>query len=439
MPRTKRLTDATLVRRSQQGDRRAFRALLGRYDWRLRGLAYALLLDRAEMDVAVTTGYVRAWRDVVRIKPKDDVATWLYRVTYNACIDRLRHLESSAARAPAGEGEPAGGRDREAPTGIAAGLASLPAPERVAVVLVDREGFSPSSAARILGQTPGTLQRLLQRARDHLAAYVDEDEVPGPAGEGGGTTPAGPAEEPAARSAEEPVAPAAEPAAATDAPTDHDGTPAGSPHDTGEPAPAGSAGEAADGPATATAESTADGPADRTAPAGGAPATGATEGPARDGGGGGTAAAPAADDGGDATTDAGTAAGGRAPSGSAPEADVPSPPPVPEDGARVVPLDIATDPAARTPLVRVIAPGDDEEPAGDPPAGEPVADGESQATSGDDGPSREGAEDAEVIPVPLPGDRARGRRGRRSARAAARRRGGDAPRTGTDDPPGDPS
>nr|MBO2502595.1 RNA polymerase sigma factor [Thermoanaerobacterales bacterium] len=219
VPRTKRLTDATLVRRSQQGDRRAFRALLGRYDWRLRGLAYALLLDRAEMDVAVTTGYVRAWRDVVRIKPKDDVATWLYRVTYNACIDRLRHLEAAAARA-ASEGEPAAGGPREELTGIAAGLASLSAPERVAVVLVDREGFSPSSAARILGQTPGTLQRLLQRARDKLAAHVDEQGLAAPAPATDAAEEAATAEAGAAGDAGGEPSPAAEASAGPDAEVD---------------------------------------------------------------------------------------------------------------------------------------------------------------------------------------------------------------------------
>ena len=169
MPKTRRTSDATLVRRSQQGDRRAFSALLGRYDWRLRGLAHALLLDRADMDAALGTGYLRAWRDVVRVNPKDDVAAWLYRVTYNACIDQLRRAEGGAApdHAPA-----------PAATGIAAGLVSLAAAERVAVVLVDREGFSPDSAARILGLAPAALTATLGSARARLVPHIPEPAVP---------------------------------------------------------------------------------------------------------------------------------------------------------------------------------------------------------------------------------------------------------------------
>ncbi|HET6950330.1 MAG TPA: sigma factor, partial [Acidimicrobiales bacterium] len=178
MPNTTRLSDANLVRRSQQGDRRAFGALLGRYDRRLRGLAYALLLDPAEMDTALGVAYLRAWRDVVRVAPKDDVGTWLYRATYNACIDMLRR-----------DGRPAPKRVR----GLRRGLAGLAPLARVAVVLVDREEFSPTSAARILGVSPAALLERLEVAR----AALDE-HVPAPATPAGAATPAATPAAPAA-------------------------------------------------------------------------------------------------------------------------------------------------------------------------------------------------------------------------------------------------
>lgn len=184
VPKPRRTSDATLVRRSQQGDRRAFSALLGRYDWRLRGLAHALLLDRAEMDVALATGYLRAWRDVVRVDAKEDVAAWLYRVTYNACIDQLRRAENASSSAPSAAPDAPASAVAEAASsagsGIAAGLATLPAAERVAVVLVDREGFSPASAARILGMPESALSVTLDSARERLTPHIPEpdSEVP---------------------------------------------------------------------------------------------------------------------------------------------------------------------------------------------------------------------------------------------------------------------
>ena len=157
MPKTRRLSDASLVRRSQQGDRRAFGALLGRYDARLRGLAFALLLDPGAMDATLGSAYLRAWRDVVRLTAKDDAGAWLYRVTYNACIDALRR-----------DGTPPqpGGR------GTRAGLATLGPADRVAVVLVDREGFAPEAAARILGLSPADILPRLAAARATLADFL---------------------------------------------------------------------------------------------------------------------------------------------------------------------------------------------------------------------------------------------------------------------------
>lgn len=195
MPRNTSVPDTRLVRRSQQGDRRAFRALLTRYDWRLRGLAHALLLDPERVDAVLRAAYVRAWREVVRIDPREDAAAWLYRLVYNACIDGLRRESTRIGAAPPtapdvadtadadaavmaadppAQPQPTGGNgDMPATTGgrraqVVEALAALAPADRVAVVLVDREGFAPEAAARILGLTPEVVQARLVGARVRL-------------------------------------------------------------------------------------------------------------------------------------------------------------------------------------------------------------------------------------------------------------------------------
>jgi RNA polymerase sigma-70 factor, ECF subfamily len=196
MPRNSSVTDTRLVRRSQEGDRRAFRALLTRYDWRLRGLAHALLLDPERVDAVLWAAYVRAWREVVRIDSREDAAAWLYRLVYNACIDELRRESTRigaapptapdvadtaevadaevAAADPPVQPQPAGGNgDVPATTSgrraqVVEALAALAPADRVAVVLVDREGFAPEAAARILGLTPEVLEARLVGARAQL-------------------------------------------------------------------------------------------------------------------------------------------------------------------------------------------------------------------------------------------------------------------------------
>ncbi|HEY6415037.1 MAG TPA: sigma-70 family RNA polymerase sigma factor [Acidimicrobiales bacterium] len=249
MPRNTSVPDARLVRRSQQGDRRAFRALLTRYDWRLRGLTHALLLDPERVDAVLRVAYVRAWREVVRIDPRQNAAAWLYRLVYNACIDGLRRESTRIGAAPpaapdvadpvdtAGtaeaaeaaeaavasadppvEPEPADGNgDRPATTDgrraqVVEALATLSPADRVAVVLVDREGFAPETAARILGLTPEVLQTRVVGARARLTKQL-ADVLTAPA------TPTAPAEEgaPAGEDGPEPQPEEAETEAETEA------------------------------------------------------------------------------------------------------------------------------------------------------------------------------------------------------------------------------
>jgi RNA polymerase sigma-70 factor, ECF subfamily len=160
-----RLSDARLVRRSQQGDRDAFVAFLQRYDRRLRGLVYALVTSEAAMDRVLRTAYLRAWREIVRVGSDDDPSTWLYRLAYNGCIDELRHESARAERRPS-----AAHAKAEEDDPLAAALAALTPEQRLAVVLVDREGFAHEGAARIAGVP---VERFEERLAVGRAALVD--------------------------------------------------------------------------------------------------------------------------------------------------------------------------------------------------------------------------------------------------------------------------
>ncbi len=147
---------------------------LQRYDTRLRGMAYALVTSMPVMDRVLRTAYLRAWREVVRVLPGEDASAWLYRLVYNGCIDELRHEAARADRpgaradrsARAGRLAQAAGEDDP----LAAALARLTPEQRVAVVLVDREGFPPEGAARIAGVDE---QGFAERLAVGRAALVD--------------------------------------------------------------------------------------------------------------------------------------------------------------------------------------------------------------------------------------------------------------------------
>ena len=171
-PPSTALPDVELVELARSGDRTAFDELLRRHDVRMRGLAYRLMADRHRMDDALQEAYLKAFKALPRFRAGSDFGTWLYRITYNACIDELRKRKRSpsprrtrstpnpAARARSGSSVPS--------ETVRHALATLPDDQRVTVVLVDGEGFDHREAADILGVAPGTVASRLHRARAAL-------------------------------------------------------------------------------------------------------------------------------------------------------------------------------------------------------------------------------------------------------------------------------
>lgn len=179
MPSPDHLPEAELVELARRGDHAAFGALLRRHDDRMRGLAYRLLADRDAMDDALQEAYVKAFRAIDRFKVGSSFGTWLYRITYNACIDELRRRK----RAPVADADPpdpeSGRAGPERVVSVAesvrAALAELPESQRITVVLVDGEGFDHQEVAGILGVAPGTVASRLHRARAALRRTLGEE------------------------------------------------------------------------------------------------------------------------------------------------------------------------------------------------------------------------------------------------------------------------
>jgi RNA polymerase sigma-70 factor, ECF subfamily len=157
------------IRPADQPDTEAFLELVREYDLRHRRLAYRLLGDRDRMDDALQEAYARAFRALPRFRGTSGLATWLYRIVYNACIDELRR-SGSRKEISLEEWRERGGRrdDVEQRLDLEAALASLTPELRAVVLLVDADELSYEEAAEVLGIPPGTVASRLSRARDTL-------------------------------------------------------------------------------------------------------------------------------------------------------------------------------------------------------------------------------------------------------------------------------
>src|SRR3954454_7620342 len=86
------LSDEALVQRLRNGDDNAFTALVERHEAALRGYARGVLGgSHHDAEECVQDAFIRAL-DFLRNQPEREAALkpWLYTITRNACLDRLR-------------------------------------------------------------------------------------------------------------------------------------------------------------------------------------------------------------------------------------------------------------------------------------------------------------------------------------------------------------
>jgi RNA polymerase sigma-70 factor, ECF subfamily len=163
----------SIVERAQRGDQEAFAAVIRHYDRGLRALAFRLLGGRDRMDDALQEAYLKAYRALPRFRGESKLGTWLYRITYNVCLDELERSKRSAhvplADIPEPvETAPAAYETLSNRDALVSALDALPADDRAAVLLVDAEGFDYRAAGEILGVPAGTVASRLNRARAAL-------------------------------------------------------------------------------------------------------------------------------------------------------------------------------------------------------------------------------------------------------------------------------
>ncbi|MGK4582105.1 RNA polymerase sigma factor SigM [Kitasatospora sp. HPMI-4] len=177
-------SDAELLARHGAGDPDAFGILVHRHRDRLWAVALRTLGDREEAADALQDALVSAFRAAHTFQGRSAVTTWLHRIVVNACLDRARRAASRRAGsldeqpqrldALLGSAEAAETSvvRAELQREVTASLATLPADQRAALVLVDMQGYGVAEAAELLGVPVGTVKSRCARGRAKLLPLV---------------------------------------------------------------------------------------------------------------------------------------------------------------------------------------------------------------------------------------------------------------------------
>jgi RNA polymerase sigma-70 factor (ECF subfamily) len=185
------VSDLSLVRRVQRGDKGAFDALVLKYQHKLVKLVMRYVRNPAEAEDIAQEAFIKAYRALPQFRGDSAFYTWLYRIAINtaknAVVSRDRSpIEYDLDRHNTDESYEMQGRmkDSETPEGLVltdeirttvnAAIDCLPEDLRTAIVLRELEGLSYEEIAAAMDCPVGTVRSRIFRAREAIDRRLRE-------------------------------------------------------------------------------------------------------------------------------------------------------------------------------------------------------------------------------------------------------------------------
>ena len=167
------------VEAARSGDLPAFESLMRQYERLVLVTAFRLTGNLPDAQDVSQEVFLKLYRNLGKLASEDAVASWLYRVTVNACNDlqRRRRPEDPIEH----EGQLTSGAmdphqalaESERSRALQLSLRMLSEKERAALVLRDLEGLSTEEVAHALGCTEATVRSQICKARVKVKGFVE--------------------------------------------------------------------------------------------------------------------------------------------------------------------------------------------------------------------------------------------------------------------------
>ena len=179
------MSDKELLERVILGDRKSFTALYDKFYPQVFKTAFGYLNNNFDADEIVQDVFIEVHRSAKKFNHKSGLSTWIYRITVNKSLDKLR-FQKSAKRFSffsailfdkdntlteniadtSNHGLDADNKELEKI--IRKAMDTLPETQRTAFVLTQVEDLSGKEAAEIMKTTGKAVESLIQRAKVNL-------------------------------------------------------------------------------------------------------------------------------------------------------------------------------------------------------------------------------------------------------------------------------
>jgi RNA polymerase sigma-70 factor, ECF subfamily len=177
-PQVKSAIDQTVIVACQRGDREALRLLFEEYKDRVYSMAlYSLSGNQAAAADATQQVFLKLMSRIQQFRGEAELATWLYRLVVNTCLDERRKqkrwlplAEFSFKRSDGSEPSPSKQyAQQELSEHVQAAIGGLSTKLRLPILLKYIEGFSYEEIATVLECSKGTVASRLNRGHKALA------------------------------------------------------------------------------------------------------------------------------------------------------------------------------------------------------------------------------------------------------------------------------
>jgi RNA polymerase sigma-70 factor, ECF subfamily len=182
--------ETQMVRRSQSGDRDAFRLLVERYQGRVFSIAHTLIRSRADVEDIAQQVFTKVFFRIRDFDFRAALITWIYKITINECYNHLRkqrsrrllcvsemteaearHMENTRSTAPSPQ------RKAELAQMVSLLLSKVSAEERLLLLMKEAEGYSIEDLSRLFACNENTIKVKLFRARGKLAQLANKKHL----------------------------------------------------------------------------------------------------------------------------------------------------------------------------------------------------------------------------------------------------------------------
>jgi len=174
-------SDRAVLERVGRGDTDAYAEIVRRYQSRVYTIACGFVGPGEDALDLTQDVFVKAYTELPRFHGRSAFYTWLYRITVNTCIDRVRRarrercipLDEGIQTAAVEVDDPARAlEEKELAQAVERAIGKLSPKLRTVMILHDVRGLAMHQVAQILGCRQATVRTRLFRARAQVRERV---------------------------------------------------------------------------------------------------------------------------------------------------------------------------------------------------------------------------------------------------------------------------